>query len=367
MTARGSSVDVGAGPAQCDGPRLSVTVLNYNYGRFLGDCLRSILSQTYTNFEVIVIDDCSNDDSIRVIEPFLEDSRIRLIAHAENVGFVRSLVEGSEASSSPYLTVISADDFILSVTAFEQQIGLLESNRTTSFCYASWIAKETASAHEGEALPWRMIPFSEDHVWSGDEEFKHLCTSHYILHSGTIVRRTAYDAIGGYDTSIRYTIDITMWALLCGVGDVAFVAEPLYGYRVHGSNMSRSPKALRATTGELIRMVDLAFANLPEGPVKSDRRLLRRARQYALIIVPRQQIFAGHQVDGWKTLAYGARLRPSEALLQSQVAYLAARTLCGPRGFEWLQGLRRGWTGPIPRSRRKPGLTDAVGAPPLQQ
>jgi hypothetical protein len=362
MIAEGSGSDVGAGPIRCDGPRLSVTVLNYNYGRFLGDCLRSILSQTYANFEVNVIDDCSNDDSLRVIEPFLQDSRIRLIAHAENAGFVRSLVEGSEASSSPYLTVISADDFILSVTAFEQQMDLLESNPKTSFCYGSWIAKEVESAQEDEAVPWRMIPFSEDHVWSGEDEFKHLCTSHYVLHSGTIIRRTAYEAAGGYDTSIRYTIDITMWALLCGVGDVAFVAEPLYGYRVHGSNMSRSPHAMRATTGELIRMVDLAFANLPEGPVKSDQRLLRRALQYALIIVPRHQIFAGHRVDGWKTLAHGARLRPSEALLQRQVAYLAARTLLGRRGFEWLQSLRRGSIARTARSNGRPGLTDAVGA-----
>lgn len=342
MSAERGRSDGGAGMSRGDGPRLSVTVLNYNYGRFLRDCLQSILSQTYTNFEVIVIDDCSNDDSIRVIEPFLQDPRVRLIAHMQNAGFVRSLIEGAEASASPYLTVISADDFVLSATAFEKQMGLLESNPKASFCYGSWALMNVKTGPTDQAAPYLVIPFSEDHVWSGEEEFKNLCTRYYVLHTGTILRRTAYLAVGGYDTSIRYTLDITMWTLLCGAGDVAYVAEPLYGYRTHGSNMSRRPDVLRATTDELVRMVDLAFANLPEGPVKLDRRLLRRARQTALANVSSMEVFAGRPLGGWKAHAYAARLRPREALFQRRVISLAARTLLGARGFERLQSLRRG-------------------------
>jgi hypothetical protein len=321
-------------------PRVSVTVLNHNYGHFLGECLRSILAQTFTDFEVIVIDDCSNDDSLGVIEPFLMDPRVRLIAHTTNAGFMRSLIEGANASSSPYLTVISADDFVRSPTAFERQVGLLEANPRTSFCYGSWIITDTQSAPRDEGVQVPVIPFCDDHVWSGEKEFEQLCTWYYVPHSGTIIRRTAYEAVGGYDVSKRYTSDITMWALLCGAGDVAYVAEPLYGYRLHGSNMSRSPEALQATTDQLIRMVDLGFTNLPEGPVKSDQLLLRRARQFALITVPRTEVFAGRQLAGWKALAYAVRLYPREALMQRQVVYLAARTLVGARGFEWLQSLR---------------------------
>ena len=332
-------------------PRLSVTVLNYNYGHFLGECLRSILSQTYTDFEVIVIDDCSKDDSLQVIEPFLKDPRVRLIAHKRNAGFVRSLIEGSEVSASPYMTVISADDFVLSPTAFEQQMRLMEANPKTTFSYGSWVMKDTQSTTEIEGVQLPVIPFPEDHVWNGAEEFKHLCTWYYVLHSGTIVRRSAYEAVGGYDNTIRYTTDITLWSLLCGEGEVAYVAEPIYGYRLHGSNMSRSPVALRATTDELVRMVDLAFANLPNGPVKSDRALLRRARRFALITVPRTEVFAGRQIAGWRALAYGASLHPREALIQRQVIYLAVRTLLGARVFERLQRMRRPGSGADGRLR----------------
>lgn len=348
MTARAGRANDASAPAGARGPRLSITVLNYNYGHFLDECLRSILSQTYTDFELIVIDDCSKDDSIGVIQPFLQDPRVRLIAHAQNAGFVRSLVEGVEASSSPYVAVISADDFVLSRHAFERQMALLEANPQAGFCYGSWKYVNSDSWPVGE-----VTPFPDDHVWSGEREFREFCTRFYVLHTGTIIRRTAYHAVGGYDTSIRYTLDNTIWALLCGAGEVAYVAEPLYGYRTHGANMSHSMGALRATIDEFVRLVDLGFANLPDGPVKSDRRLLRRSRQAALASVATMQVFAGRPLDGWRAHVHAARLRPRDALVQRRVISLAARTLFGARGFERLKSLRRGSApGHTPPQRR---------------
>jgi glycosyltransferase involved in cell wall biosynthesis len=318
-------------------PRLSVTVLNYNYGRFLSHCLESILSQSYTDFELIVIDDCSTDDSLRVIEPYLKDPRVRLISHSENAGFVRSLIEGVEASSAPYLTVVSADDLILSPTALERQMCLLESHPATSFCYTAWTYMNMDARPIGD-----VSPFSEDHVWSGEREFREFCTRFYVLHTGTVIRRSAYEAVGGYDASIRYTLDNTLWAQLCSAGDVAYVAQPLYGYRTHGANMSHNPRALQATVDEFVRLVELGFARLPDGAVKSDTRLLRRSRQAALAGVATMQIFAGRPLDGWRAHAYATRLHPREALFQRRMISLAARTLLGPRGFGWLRSLGRG-------------------------
>src|SRR3954447_15199517 len=92
-------------------PTLSVTVLNYNYGSYLPQCLDSILGQTFQDFELIVIDDCSTDNSVGVIQPYLADPRVRLVAHRKNVGYCGSLIEGTETHSSGELvTVISADD-----------------------------------------------------------------------------------------------------------------------------------------------------------------------------------------------------------------------------------------------------------------
>src|SRR3954452_11728872 len=108
-------------------PTLSVTVLNYNYGAYLPACLDSILGQTFRDFELIVIDDCSTDNSVEVIQPYLADPRVRLVAHQKNVGYCGSLIEGTETQSTgEYVTVISADDLVRRPDAFERQIALLQ-------------------------------------------------------------------------------------------------------------------------------------------------------------------------------------------------------------------------------------------------
>lgn len=327
-------IDSSAAAASRRAARLSVTVLNYNYGRFLPRCLDSILSQSYSDFEVIIIDDRSCDDSLTVIKPFLQDRRVRLIAHPVNRGAISSLIEGAEASCSTYLSVVSADDLVLSTTAFEEQVRAMDSNPGASFCYSSWMYVNSAA----QAIR-TVVPFASDHVWSGDHEYREFCRRFYVLHSGTIIRRSAYRAAGGYDSEMRYTHDNAMWALLCGEGDVAYLAKPLYGYRVHPTNMSRNPDAMRATIDEFIQLVDRGFANLPDGPVKHDRRLRRRARQAALASVATMLVFAGRPVDGWKAYGYAVRLRPREALLHRRLLSLVARTLLGAQGFQQLQKL----------------------------
>lgn len=317
-----------------DAPSLSVTVLNYNYARYLPECLNSILSQTFKDFEVILIDDCSKDNSQHVIEPYLADPRVRPIYHNPNVGFVGSLLEGVQKSRGRYITVISADDFILTPTAFERQMRLLESRPSSSFGYAAWQYVDATSRAIDLVRPW-----ADDHIWSGEEEFRAFCTRFYVLHTGTIIRRTAYDAVGGYDSSIVYTLDNTIWAQLCGVGDVAYVSEPSYGYRTHGVNMSHSVGALQATVDEFVRLIDLGFARLPEGRTKRDSVLRHQARQAALAGVPTMQIFANNYRAGWTAIAYAARHYPADTLLQPRILSLAARTVLGTRGYSRLRSL----------------------------
>jgi hypothetical protein len=333
------------------GPLLSVTVLNYNYARFLPGCLDSIMRQSFKDFELIIIDDRSTDDSLDVIRPYLADPRVRLIAHEENQGFVRSLAEGTNASTSRYLTVISADDFVLAEDAFERQVRLMESSSETAFCYAAWRYVDAEWRPLSEVRPW-----AGDHVWSGEQEFREFCTRYYVLHTGTVIRRSAYEAVGGYDQSIRYTLDNTIWAQLCGAGSVGYVSETLYGYRTHGANMSHNPAAIRATVDEFARLVDLGFDGLPDCPTRHDRKLRRQARQAALAGIPTMLVFAGLRRAGWGALLYAARTSPFEVLLQRRTLSLAVRTLAGGRALAVLRRMVRGVADRRARDRKAPVL-----------
>ena len=152
-TVRVVDQDVAAEPIRLNaGPLLSVTVLNYNYGSYLPDCIDSILAQTFRDFELIIIDDCSSDNSLDVVQPYLADPRVRLVAHEANVGYGGSLIEGTEVHSrGEYVTVISADDLVTRPDAFERQIALLrptQRRRSASRDMSAFCTKPARSSQE---------------------------------------------------------------------------------------------------------------------------------------------------------------------------------------------------------------------------
>lgn len=97
-------------------PTVSVVVTSYNYARFIGDCLRSILGQTHKPFECIIVDDASTDDSLLVIQDFIEthrDSiRFLMVPCAENAGQMNAFIEGFRRSSGSFVVFVDADDVL---------------------------------------------------------------------------------------------------------------------------------------------------------------------------------------------------------------------------------------------------------------
>ena len=90
-------------------PLATIVVPSYNYGRYLGECLDSIFGQTVSNFEVIVIDDGSTDDTAGVLTKVV-DPRLRVITHRANKGLISTLNEGLGAARGRYVARIDADD-----------------------------------------------------------------------------------------------------------------------------------------------------------------------------------------------------------------------------------------------------------------
>ncbi len=314
-------------------PLLSVTVLNYNYAKYLPTCLDSILHQSFRDFELIIINDCSTDNSLEVIQPYLADPRVRLINHAQNKGFVASLIEGSELSRGKYITVISADDYCISSLAFARLVGLLETDDSVAFAYCAY-------GQYGDDGVCRYVrrTHPRTYIRSGLDEFRELVLDPYILHSGTIIRASAYHAIGGYDPAMRYAVDVKIWLLLCAQGSVAYCADELFAYRMHVSNMSHSRAAIQASLRETLDGINASFALL-RGKLDKARKLRRRAIRCALVAIPTDDIFAGRLKRGWYGYLCSLRMHPFMTVCQARTGILIARTLLGARGFETLRTL----------------------------
>ena len=326
------------GPARLR-PALSVTVLNYNYGAYLPGCLDSILGQTYRDFELIVIDDCSSDDSLDVIGPYLADPRVRLVAHRQNVGYGGSLIEGTErCSTGEYVTVISADDLVHQPDAFERQIALLQANPAASFCFSAYQRFE----HETGAVVQEKHSYEGDQVIPGTVFLREYLTRQEIqvLHSGTMLRKSAYLKAGGYRRDLRMTLDFAMWPVLALQGDVAYCNQPLYAYRTHATQMSSSFKKQHANFVEVMTSVEGACdaavrQGVPIGTLRED------AIRYALFAVALDDACGGRPALAWYRSISAVLLQPRLALTSRGLWITLARLLLGMRGYVALRSIFR--------------------------
>lgn len=311
---------------QGNAPLVSVTVLNYNYARFLPHCLGSILQQSFRDFEVIVINDCSTDNSLEVIAPYLSDPRVRLINHEQNKGFVASLIEGMQESRGSYLSVISADDWVVSPHAFARQVEALEQHPRVVMAFSAY-----GLYADEQTLSFVSRAAERSYVRDGKEVFADFLLKGYPQHSGTMIRKSAYEALGGYDPTLRWSLDAQMWLGLCHVGDVAYIDEMLYAYRRHPSSMSKDPAALRNAIYELFRIFDWTFSLMPEAERQQKQWLYRKARQRALISFAADAVFSGNLRLGWQFYRVGLQISPWETILQKGSAAIALRALLGAK------------------------------------
>ncbi|WP_322490418.1 glycosyltransferase family 2 protein [Chloroflexus sp.] len=316
---------------QGNAPSVSVTVLNYNYARFLANCLDSILQQSFRDFEVIVINDRSTDNSLEVIAPYLSDPRVRLINHEQNKGFVASLIEGMQESRGTYLSVISADDWVVSPYAFARQVEALEQNPRVVMAFSAY-----GLYADEQTLSFVSRAAERSYVHDGKGVFADFLLKGYPQHSGTMIRKSAYEALGGYDQTLRWSLDAQMWLGLCLIGDIAYIDEMLYAYRRHPSSMSKDPTALRNAIYELFRIFDWTFSLMPEEERRQKQWLYRKARQRALISFAADAVFSGNMRLGWQFYRVGLQVSPWETILQKGSVAIALRALLGAKLYDKL-------------------------------
>src|SRR5215471_9159838 len=118
-------------------PRVSLVVTCYNYGRFLGQCLDSVVAQTLTDWEAIVIDDASTDETGEVLARYECLPGFRVVRHAERMGNIRSYNEGLDLATGRYVAILSADDYLLRSDGLERQAAVFEDDPDVGLVYSA--------------------------------------------------------------------------------------------------------------------------------------------------------------------------------------------------------------------------------------
>ena len=213
---------------------------NYNTPEeFLRESIESILSQSYLNFELIIIDDCSTDDSVSVIQSY-KDSRIKLYVNEENIGLTKSLNKAIDLCKGEFIARMDSDD-ISEPERFEKQVAYLKNHQDVIVC-GTWakLIGDWKESHTNEYIK-RTIPdrktFSIMQLFANNPNIVHP--------TAMFNRRILIEYNIRYDEKYIYAQDYKMWMRCNDYAKCAIVPEVLLKYRVHGNAISSSKKGFQ--------------------------------------------------------------------------------------------------------------------------
>ena len=208
-------------------PLVSVILPVYNGEEFLINSIEGILVQTYTNFELIIINDCSTDQSDTVIKA-IKDKRIVYINNEKNIRLISTLNLGLSIAKGKYIVRIDQDD-IATPNRIEKQVEYMENNANCVVCgsYTQLI--------KNNKLTDEYIKFYTD---NNDLKFSLLFFSPFV-HPATIIRKNVLDCNGiTYNTSYLHAEDYHLWTVLSNYGEFHTIPEVLTYYRIHDNQTS---------------------------------------------------------------------------------------------------------------------------------
>ncbi len=204
-----------------DAPVISVVMSVYNGQKYLRESIDSILNQTYKNFEFIIINDGSEDNSLdMLLEYQIGDNRV-LIVNQNNVGLTRSLNRGVKLATSEYIARQDADDISIH-SRLEKQLNYMENHPKVAVigCFGDVFNVN------GVLRTGRDSKFSREGIK------RHLASKNLFMHGSAMVRKSCLAKVGFYREFFRHSQDYDLWLRLSQYFDIDILPECLYQYRV---------------------------------------------------------------------------------------------------------------------------------------
>jgi glycosyltransferase involved in cell wall biosynthesis len=231
-------------------PAISVIMPAYNQAQYVSEAIQSVLDQTYPDFELIVVDDGSTDETQRILAG-IQDPRLCIIRQP-NAGLSAARNTGLRKSSAPFVTFLDADDYFLpdkleilsGYLEVQNDIGLVAGRAR----YVDQLGKTILDTEE--VLPRLALP--------------ELLLENPICVSAVLLRRSCLEHVGEFDETMRACEDWDLWLRLLAEGyKMAWVDKPVVAYRIHPGQMTRQSDRMRIA---IFMTLDKFFGqlNLPE-------------------------------------------------------------------------------------------------------
>lgn len=212
-------------------PRVSVLMSVYNGARYLREAMDSILNQTFTDFEFIVVDDGSTDETPAILDSYADPRVVRL--HNEtNIGLTRSLNRGLAVAKGEYVARQDADDVSLP-ERLQKQVAFLDAHPKVAAVGTAYIEVPV----DGGPERLMVMPTASQAIR------EQLFYTHCFCHGSVMLRRNAMVVVGGYDENFQAAQDRDLWLRLAERFDLANLDEPLYRLRMSAGSVTGSMRA----------------------------------------------------------------------------------------------------------------------------
>ena len=304
--------------------KVSVVVPTYNSARFLGKALQSVLDQSFQDWELIVVDDGSTDNTREVVAAF-QDRRIRYV-YQENRGAAAALNAGVRSARGAYIAFLGADDrwmpekLALQVAQLDSlplNVGMVYSD-----LHLYSLEDETVL---GPFLEGRKPPRGRvlSHLLDTDGSFIHPCSS--------LIRREVFDRVGLFDEGLKTHEDWDLWVRIAGVYEIEALDIPLGVYGRRPSQLTKDVQQM------YLYGVEAKLRLLRSGTLRpADRRALRHYLAHHHYGYGIKFLSLGRRKEAWEAFFRSLRLRPGERKTYIHLGL----PLLSPRLYRWFCILR---------------------------
>lgn len=249
-------------------PRLSILIPTYNYGRFIEKAIHSILNQNFQDYELIVSDDHSQDDTKNIVNRIaLRDNRVKLFVQPTNLGMVENWNWCLEKSRGDYVMFLFADDFLRSNDAITSLINpLLHDERLSMSASARMLVDES------DVSLFMARDLTQGGRHSGEKLIQKCLyeTCNLIGEPSAVMFRKA-NGVRGFDVTYRQLVDLEMWFHLAQSGDLFFINRPLVAFRRHEEQQTAINSRNPTTQIEIFRLIQkyLPPSSIPNKDIRN--------------------------------------------------------------------------------------------------
>lgn len=240
-------------------PLVSVLMPAYNREKYIAEAIESVLAQTFTDFELIIVDDGSKDRTVEIARRFASDKRVHIYINERNLGQFPNRNRAAQLASGKYLKYVDSDD-VAYPHCLQVMVSCMGRFPDAAIGLSEPFRKDMI-------LPFQLSPLT---AWREDLLGSGLFTK---APSSTIIRRDAFERCGGFRNSRAATEDTLFLYKICALFPTVLMPHGLHFYRVHSEQEVLGGLTLKQAMEEMVRYVPQLIVS-PECPLPKDEKLL---------------------------------------------------------------------------------------------